>query len=236
MSSTLGEDKLLLPKLFARLSHDSIRNFRQIRALFEMLTLDAEFDESQLELVKMINEIAKKGEYGFEGLERFANQIDVGDMECELVFSDVLQSVQREFTDVSVTALDDLDFVLRFNPQALKSILVEVFSNARKYCPERSSAELKVGTSVDARSSIRSIRLSAKSIGAGSYGLESLWLPYARDSNVTHIEGYGVGLTIVAYLVAQSGGEITLDCEESSAFNVSWVLAEPAQLGLDRTA
>lgn len=235
MSPIPKEDKQILPRLFARVSHDSKRNFRQIKSIFDLLCMDAKFDDSQMELINMISEIAKKGELEFEGLDRFANQIDISESKCELTFSEVLSRVGQESGQVRIAAAENLDFKMLINPHALKSILQEVLSNAEKFSPESVAPSLTVTSSIDSVG-IRTVKFSSPSIGVGSYGLHNLWLPYARDSNVAEIEGHGVGLTIVAYLVSQAGGDIALDFNEEDGFILLWRLAENAQSELNQAA
>ena len=226
MSSNTHDDAQILPKLFARISHDSKRNFRQINMFFDLLVRESEFDEGQMELINMISGVAKKGEKDFAGLDRFSTQIDVSDAVCELTFSDVLQSMAKGFEGVSMTGLDTVSFPISFNPHGLKTILEEVLSNSVKYCPEGISPALNVSSSVDGGR--RTIKFASPTIGTSSKGISNLWLPFARDPCVKAIEGHGMGLTIVSYLVSQSGGDLTLGCNDEEGFVVTWKLAPEA--------
>lgn len=234
MSSNTRDDAQILPKLFARLSHDSKRNFRQINMFFDLLVKESKFDDGQLELINMISSVAKKGESDIAGLDRFSTQIDVSDAVCEMTFSDVLQSVARDFESVGITGLDAVNFPISFNPHGLKTILEEVLSNSVKFCPESISPALNISSSVDAGT--RVIKLASPTIGTNSKGIDSLWLPFARDPSMKAIEGHGMGLTIVAYLVSQGGGELQISCNEEEGFIVTWKLAQEAASGHSRAA
>lgn len=234
MSSNTRDDAQILPKLFARLSHDSKRNFRQINMFFDLLVKESEFDDGQLELINMISSVAKKGESDIAGLDRFSMQIDVGDAVCELMFSEVLQSVARDFENVVITGLDAVNFPISFNPHGLKTILGEVLSNSVKFCPESVSPALNISSSVDAGA--RAVKFASPTIGSNGKGVENLWLPFARDPSMKDIEGHGMGLTIVAYLVSQSGGDLQISCNDEEGFIVTWRLAQEAANGHSRAA
>lgn len=234
MSSNTSDGAQILPKLFARLSHDSKRNFRQINMFFDLLVKESEFDDGQLELINMINSVAKKGDSDIAGLDRFSTQIDVSNAVCELTFSDVLESVARDFEGLSITGLDAVNFPISFNPHGLKAILEEVLSNSVKFCPEAIAPALNISSTVDAGT--RVIKFASPTIGTNTKGIDSLWLPYARDPSMSAIEGHGMGLTIVAYLVSQSGGELQVSCNEDEGFIVAWRLAQEAASGLSKAA
>ena len=234
MSSNTGDDAQILPKLFARLSHDSKRNFRQINMFFDLLVKESDFDKGQMELINMISSVAQKGESDIAGLDRFSLQIDVSDTVCELTFSDVLQNVARDFEGVGITGLDAVNFPIAFNPHGLKTILEELLSNSVKFCPESTAPELNISSSVDAGA--RVIHFASPTIGTNSKGIENLWLPFARDPSMEAIEGHGMGLTIVAYLVSQSGGDLQFSCNEEEGFIVTWRLAREMASSHSRAA
>jgi len=103
---------------------------------------------------------------------------------------------------------DDCDKVY-LDPKFLHHILNNLLSNAIKYSPSESEITLKVSCQDE------SVIFQVKDAGIGIPVIDQqqIFELFSRGSNVDHITGTGIGLSIVKTLVDLHGGEICLESE-----------------------
>lgn len=89
--------------------------------------------------------------------------------------------------------------------QLLRNILINLLANASKYSAEDQDIELTTTTQAD------QLRFTVKDEGIGipDAEKEKLFVNFFRASNVTHIQGTGLGLYVVKRYIDLLGGQIT---------------------------
>lgn len=224
-----------LQAFLARVAHDLKSPARQMGSIVQLLSSDSELGEDQLQIVEMLKAISEKGVLQVEGLSQFAHGIDVDDSSCSLNFAEVLRSAAKPFDAIKIHGEERLDFVLQYNLQGLKTILREIVSNAVKFAPADVAPELHVSTEISPENGSRVLCFKSPSIGVQHGQVEKLLSPYSRDARAAKTEGHGMGLTVVSYLVDQSGGRVWLQCDEDQ-FSVYWQLAPQAELDVSSAA
>ena len=105
------------------------------------------------------------------------------------------------------------------DPQLLKNVLLNLFSNAIKYTPENKKIEVIV------RRMDNNIVIGVKDEGIGipKYEQKHLFERFFRAKNASNIQGTGLGLNIVQQYVHLLGGKIGFESEENvgSTFEVT---------------
>jgi PAS domain S-box-containing protein len=97
-----------------------------------------------------------------------------------------------------------LNRALYFDPFQLKYILINLIDNAFKYSKDKIEPRLRVNIRTDSWS----ILIIDHGIGVPKNDLVKLFKSFVRGSNVTDIEGTGVGLMIVKYFMNLNDGNI----------------------------
>lgn len=99
--------------------------------------------------------------------------------------------------------------IANLDPSLLRNILINLVSNAAKFSPENSQIEVSSQVSGD------NIRIIVKDhgIGISDKDQEHLTERFFRGSNVTNIQGTGLGLHIVSKFAELMNGEMTFRSE-----------------------
>jgi PAS domain S-box-containing protein len=98
-----------------------------------------------------------------------------------------------------------------FDLKLLRNILFNLISNAIKFSGEDSPIEVR--TTVSASETM--LRVRDHGIGIAKQDQTHLFERFFRGRNVTHIQGTGLGLNIVARYVEMLNGSITFESEEN---------------------
>jgi signal transduction histidine kinase len=109
-----------------------------------------------------------------------------------------------------VTVPDDLPNI-KGDQEMVEQMLENLVSNAIKYTPEGGRIGMTFWPGAD--ETVR-IVLSDSGIGIPREELPRLFTEFFRASNVKHVIGTGLGLTIVKEIVDQHGGQIDVESEE----------------------
>ncbi len=119
------------------------------------------------------------------------------------------QTLQHEHSGISS---------LNSDSNLLKHILINLVSNAIKFSPE--NAPIKIFTSIDSNKA--SIIVKDKGMGIPKEDQVHLFERFFRASNVTNIQGTGLGLHIVGRYIDLLGGTIQYnsELEEGSQFSI----------------
>ena len=94
------------------------------------------------------------------------------------------------------------------NELLLKTALTNLMDNACKYS-ESHFAEVRL----DAQNSNLTISFIDRGIGISNEELELIFLPFFRSKNAIHIDGHGIGLSLVEKIIAQHKGKIQVSSE-----------------------
>ncbi|MEM8527740.1 MAG: PAS domain-containing sensor histidine kinase [Bacteroidota bacterium] len=99
---------------------------------------------------------------------------------------------------------------IKSDARLLKNVLYNLFSNAIKYSPERSTIKIKSTVQND------QLHFSVQDEGIGIPEAEQQYLfsRFFRANNATTIKGTGLGLTIVKQYLELLGGDINFESEE----------------------
>ncbi len=217
-----------LQDFLAKVAHDLKAPARQMNSIVQLLSADGDFSEDQLAVVEMLNATAQKGILQIDGLNYFAQSINVGDNRMLMDFNDVVKSVAERYPSLQIDSSDQERFEIEFNLPALKNILNEILSNSLKFSPKTCVPTLLISVQQNAGISPL-ISFSSKSIGVDFDHPKNLLSPFARDAKANQIEGFGMGLTIVDYLVGQAGGDLCLS-QKDEYFVVDWRLNHSREL------
>ena len=101
--------------------------------------------------------------------------------------------------------------IVHFDRKLLRNILFNLVSNAIKFSDENSAID--VFTSVNA--SETTLKVSDHGVGITKQDQVHLFERFFRGRNVTHIQGTGLGLNIVARYVEMLNGNIKFESEEN---------------------
>ncbi len=125
---------------------------------------------------------------------------------CSTIIND-LQGILKN--GQVVTYLHEGNDIANLDPSLLRNILINLVSNAAKFSPENSKIE------VSSRISSDNIRIAVKDhgIGISDKDQEHLTERFFRGSNVTNIQGTGLGLHIVSKFAELMNGEMTFRSE-----------------------
>ena len=107
------------------------------------------------------------------------------------------------------------------DPSLLKHIIMNLISNAIKFSPE--GAQIKVNTSSQGKEVIVSVKDTG--LGISKEDQEHLFERFFRGTNVTNIQGTGLGLHIVARYVELMNGriEVNSDLDKGTEFVITFV-------------
>lgn len=97
------------------------------------------------------------------------------------------------------------------DPQLLKNILLNLFSNAIKYSNENQKIEIQSALT----ESGLAIKIIDRGIGIPKEEQKHLFERFFRAKNASNIQGTGLGLNIVQQYVHLLGGDISFDSEEN---------------------
>ena len=123
----------------------------------------------------------------------------------EVLTRDKEYSIEIIFED----SIDDESKLLVFgNELLLKTALTNLMDNACKYS-ESHFAEVRL----DAQNSNLIIRFIDRGIGISREELELIFLPFFRSKNAIHIDGHGIGLSLVEKIIARHRGKIQVSSE-----------------------
>ncbi|QHU99101.1 sensor histidine kinase [Synechocystis sp. CACIAM 05] len=113
---------------------------------------------------------------------------------------------------------------VKFDPVLLKPVLTHLLANGIKYSPTILTIDLLLLESPEEII----FEIQDYGIGIPETELEKIFEPFQRGSNVGHIAGIGIGLTIARKLITFYGGRIEIKSELGQGTTVSLVI--PKQL------
>lgn len=130
-----------------------------------------------------------------------------------VLFEDLLNEIKYMMIDeiVSNGVYIQSDFSqipeVKFSRKNLRSIMMNLISNSIKYRSPGRQAHIKIKTSADQGFVV--LEISDNGLGIKEEDKNKMFLMYERLHH--HVEGSGVGMSIVAKIVDSSGGHIEVD-------------------------
>ncbi len=110
----------------------------------------------------------------------------------------------------SIDYIHEGEATVRLDPALFKHILINLFSNASKYSPER--ARIYIRSRTDECGCCVHVR--DEGVGIPTADQKHLFTRFFRATNATHVQGTGLGLYIVKRYVELMGGTIGFHSEE----------------------
>ena len=125
--------------------------------------------------------------------------------------TDVMQEVQHLLKKGQHIAYSHSgkDASVYLDPSMLKHIIINLLSNAVKFSPEQAEIELKT----EKKGKIFILSVKDNGIGIPEEDRENLFKRFFRSSNVTNIQGTGLGLHIVAKYAELMNGQVACASE-----------------------
>jgi PAS domain S-box-containing protein len=229
-------------EFLANMSHELRTPLNAILGMSEMLSdeLHGPLNERQLKYMKiieesgrhlldLINDILDLSKIEAGQLNLFPQPIQIDDI-CRSTLSFMQQAADKKHIQI---ILQDHSSHTRFvaDPRAIKQILVNLMSNAIKFSPEEGLVDFVISDAPEQDAIRFSIR--DRGIGIPPDKMVQLFKPfYQIDSSLSrNYEGSGLGLALVARLVALHGGSTSLESSgvsgEGSTFTITLPLSLP---------
>ena len=122
---------------------------------------------------------------------------------------------------------ENIDAITMFyDEKILKLVLSNIITNAIKYSPEYSTIEIEIQHSDDCTN----IVIKDYGIGIPKEDQKNIFSRYFRASNVTLIQGTGIGLNIAKGHIENLGGTIHFESEENKGSQFTIKLIQPQDL------
>jgi PAS domain S-box-containing protein len=209
-------------EFLSRMSHELRTPLNAILGFSQLLTSDEE-GVLTVDQIDSVDEIQQAGRHLLDLIDEILDlsKIEAGRTdfkmttlppkelfdECNAIAQMLAQKHKVEFAYEYL--LDDT-VIINTDARRLKQILLNLISNAINYNHEEGSVTL-ICEALDPH--ILSISVADTGCGIPEQDLSEVFKPFSRSSNVRHIEGTGIGLTITKQLVDLMGGKISVKSE-----------------------
>ncbi|MFL5582934.1 MAG: sensor histidine kinase [Gemmatimonadaceae bacterium] len=111
-------------------------------------------------------------------------------------------------------------------PEALRHVLLNLLDNAIKYGPKGQVVRVTLsalGPRPSAAGALVRIEVQDEGSGVPVAERETIWRPYQRGSTSRHSAGSGIGLSVVADVVAEHGGRCGVEAAPGGTGALFWV-------------
>lgn len=123
---------------------------------------------------------------------------------------DIFQSLHGLLYAISLKS-NEGEHIIYTDPKLIRQVVTNLLSNAIKYSPTES--EIKVTLHEVAEGGVQII-VEDQGMGIPAEDLPSLFKPFRRGENTSHIQGTGLGMVIVKQAVDLCGGQISVESAE----------------------
>ncbi|MBC7389600.1 MAG: PAS domain-containing sensor histidine kinase [Opitutaceae bacterium] len=138
------------------------------------------------------------------------------------VIEEVIKSLADEILQAQVQIEEELwEPLINFSRKNLRCIIYNLVSNAIKYRFPNRKLEIKITTKKEKKYIV--ISVSDNGVGIKEEDKKKVFSLYQRlDNAANYVEGTGVGMAIVARIVARNAGKIQIDSEPGigTTFNI----------------
>jgi two-component system, chemotaxis family, CheB/CheR fusion protein len=169
-------------------------------------------DVSVAKLKETINELSD--------ISKIENEIDENE---NINLKDLLEEVELSIKDILLKSkvkinIDFKEPEIPFSRKNLRSILLNILSNAIKYrSPDR---ELELNIRTERSNSFIILSIQDNGLGLDKNKIDEVFSKFKRRHN--HVEGSGIGLYLVKKMITNAGGKIEVESElgKGSTFSV----------------
>lgn len=197
------------------ISHDLKTPLTAIKGYAQLLSADKTLSDQGIQILNRIADRAEKMNFMIKAVLEYSR---VGRLEGELAYIDtntivkeILQDFEqsREINGLNITVGNMPP--LRGDPVMMWQVFNNLISNAVKYSQRKESPKVQIeGWTADNKTFFS---IKDNGIGIPRTDLDKIFLLFSRMSNVSDIEGSGVGLAIVKKIVEKHGGIIWAESE-----------------------
>lgn len=136
--------------------------------------------------------------------------VELSSFSAEAMVEDLTQHLQGVLKEGQDFKIDIEESEIHSDEKLLKNSMINLVSNASKYSPEHSEIAI-MGRKTDEWYELAVVD-NGRGIPIGEQ--ENMFERFFRASNVTNIEGTGIGLNLVKSYITRLGGEINFESEE----------------------
>jgi len=176
------------------------RNTQRLNRMVEQILQLAQLESKEKQEQQLIN------------FSQLINQIY---QQIESLFSQRNIRVSREITS---------DIFILINKNAADAVIINLLSNAAKYCNEQGDVLITLISKDD--NCIFTVQDSGSSLNTEE--IPQLFERFTRQKNHQSISGTGIGLALVKEIVTDAKGEITCEYQDNTCFKVTLPLVKPS--------
>mgnify|MGYP000122255130 CR=1 FL=1 len=140
------------------------------------------------------------------------------------LINQIYQHIESLFSQRDITVSREIkpDIGLYINKNAAEALIINLLSNAAKYCNERGDVLITLTSQDD--SCTFTVQDSGTSLNTEE--IPHLFERFTRQKNHQTISGTGIGLALVKEIVTDAKGEISCEYQDNTCFKVILPLAE----------
>lgn len=194
-------------------SHDLKAPINNIEGLINAFSEEVEPEEKE-QLIKMIKVSVNRFKDTIQDLAVTAKmQSGIGEQETPIYFTELLQEVKTNIAPLikesNVQIVEDFSEApsIRFSKKNLRSVLYNLVSNAIKYRSPDRKPFVKIKTKIYDGNLIM-LEVEDNGLGIKEVDYAKVFAMYERIHD--HIEGTGIGMSLVQKIIDNSGGNIEI--------------------------
>jgi len=142
------------------------------------------------------------------------------------LINQIYQHIESLFSQRDITVSREIkpDICLYINKNAAEALIINLLSNAAKYCNEQGDVLITLISKDD--NCIFTVQDSGSSLNTEE--IPQLFERFTRQKNHQSISGTGIGLALVKEIVTDAKGEITCEYQDNTCFKVTLPLVKPS--------
>jgi len=181
-------------------------------------TMESVLDDMQ-SLNYLSNRLLLLAQAGSETIERSFEEIRVDELVWQSVNELQKRNVGYRISVQFAQDIEDVHLTVKGHEQLIKTAILNLLDNGCKY-----SNPSEVLADVSVVGTFLIIAFSDKGIGIDDSDAKLVFQPFYRGSNVDHVKGHGIGLSLVEQIVKLHKGSLQLVSEigKGSTFTISF--------------
>jgi PAS domain S-box-containing protein len=224
---SMASHELKTPLTAVKIQTQLVRKRLVRQGLAEAAAALARIEGPAKQLERLIGELLDVSKIQAGRLEYLQEPVDL-----DALLHEVAETMQQMSTTHTIVVRGATAHVLVGDKGRLEQVFINLLSNAMKYSPDASTIEIEASASAE----IATICVCDHGIGIPREQREKIFERFYRVADLSQrmVPGLGMGLYIVAEIVKQHGGTITVDSEggKGSTFQVTLPLRGAGQCGV----